>query len=192
MQCYYDVILSGFGGQGILLAGDVLAHAAMLEGKHVTWMPSYGVEMRGGAASCTVIVSSERIGSPFAEEPCCLFSMSKPSLFKFQDRVQKGGLILINTSFVEPSLVTRKDVQKICIPASDIAYQEVGEYKMANMVMLGTLIGVSGVVSLEQTEAAMEELFGGSKKTTLPKMIKAVRCGHKIRGGALLYNKSGE
>lgn len=176
---YYDVVLSGFGGQGILLAGDVLAQAAMLESKHVTWMPSYGVEMRGGSANCTVIVSTEQIGSPFAEEPSCLFSMSKPSLIKFQYRVKKGGLIIINTSFVDESLVTRDDVEKICFPASELAYQEVGEYKMANIVMLGALINASGAVSLEKTEAAMEEIFSGKKKKALPQMIKAVRCGYK-------------
>ncbi len=176
---YYDVVLSGFGGQGILLAGDVLAQAAMLDGKHVTWMPSYGVEMRGGAASCTVVVSAERIGSPFADEPCCLFSMSKPSLFKFQDKVKKGGLLIVNTSFVDADLVTRKDVDKICFPASEIAYQEVGEYKMANMVMLGALIRAGAVMSLEKTEAAMREIFGGSKKKALPGMLKAVRCGYQ-------------
>ncbi|HAP32635.1 MAG TPA: 2-oxoacid:ferredoxin oxidoreductase subunit gamma [Firmicutes bacterium] len=175
---YYDVVFSGFGGQGILLAGDLLAHAAMLEEKHVTWMPSYGAEMRGGAANCTVVVSSERIGSPFADTPCCLYAMSKPSLFKFHDRVKKGGLILVNTSFVEASLITRRDVQKICIPASEIAYQEVGEYKMANIIMLGILISVSGVVSLEKTEAAMADLFTGSKKAALPGMIQAVRAGY--------------
>ena len=174
---YYDVVLSGFGGQGILLAGDVLAQAAMLESKHVTWMHSYGVEMRGGAANCTVVVSSERIGSPFAEEPCCLFSMSRPSLFKFQDKVKKGGLLIVNTSFVEDVLVTRNDVNKICFPASEIAYQEVGEYKMANMVMLGALIRSSNVVSLEKAESAMEEIFSGSRKKALPRMLEAVRCG---------------
>lgn len=175
----YDVILSGFGGQGILLAGDILAQAAMLEAKHVTWMPSYGVEMRGGAASCTVVVSSERIGSPFAEEPNCLFSMSKPSLFKFQEKVKKGGLLIVNTSFVDAELVTRKDVVKLCFPASEIAYQEVGDYRMANMVMLGALIGAGAVVSLEKTEAAMEEIFGEIKKKALPQMVQAVRCGHQ-------------
>lgn len=175
----YDVILSGFGGQGILLAGDILAQAAMLEAKHVTWMPSYGVEMRGGAASCTVVVSSERIGSPFAEEPNCLFSMSKPSLFKFQEKVKKGGLLIVNTSFVDADLVTRKDVVKLCFPASEIAYQEVGDYRMANMVMLGALIGAGAVVSLEKTEAAMEEIFGEIKKKALPQMVQAVRCGHQ-------------
>jgi 2-oxoglutarate ferredoxin oxidoreductase subunit gamma len=175
---HYDVVFSGFGGQGILLAGDLLAHAAMLEEKHVTWMPSYGAEMRGGAANCTVVVSSERIGSPFADTPCCLYAMSKPSLFKFHDRVKKGGLILVNTSFVEPSLITRRDVQKICIPASEIAYQEVGEYKMANIIMLGILISVSGVVSLDKTEAAMADLFTNSKKAALPSMIQAVRAGY--------------
>jgi len=176
---YYDVVFSGFGGQGILLAGDVLAHAAMLESKHVTWMPSYGVEMRGGAASCTVVISSERIGSPFAEAPCCLFCMSKPSLFKYQDKVKEGGLLIVNTSFVEASLVTRKDVTKICLPASEIAHQKVGEHKMANMVMLGMLIKACKVVGMEKTEAAMEEIFSGSKKKALPRMIRAVRCGYE-------------
>lgn len=173
---YYDVIFSGFGGQGILLAGDVLAYAAMLESKHVTWMPSYGVEMRGGAASCTVVISSERIGSPFAEEPCSLFCMSKPSLFKYQDRVKKGGLLIVNTSFVEASLITREDVEKICVPASEIAYQEVGEHKMANMVMLGLLIKAGKMVGLEKAEEALKELFG--RKKVFPQMVSAVRCGY--------------
>ncbi len=179
---YYDLIFSGFGGQGILLAGEVLAHAAMLEAKQVTWMPAYGVEMRGGAANCTVVISSERIGSPFAEEPCCVFSMSKPSLFKYQGRIKKGGLLLINTSFVDPALITRDDLESICIPASEIAYQEVGEHKMANMVMLGTLVRASAVVSLGKVEEAMEEIFSGSKQKALPQMLRALRCGYAWQG----------
>ncbi len=176
---YYDVVFSGFGGQGILLAGDILSYAAMLENKQVTWMPSYGVEMRGGAASCTVVISSERIGSPFAENPCCLFCMSKPSLLKYQDRIKKGGLLIVNTSFVEESLVTRDDVTKICLPASEIAYQKAGEHKMANIVMLGMLIKAGKMVSLEKTEAAMEGMFSGSKQKTLPQMVRALRCGYE-------------
>lgn len=175
---YYDVVFSGFGGQGILLAGEVLAHAAMLDAQQVTWMPAYGAEMRGGAANCTVVVSSERIGSPFAEEPYCVFSMSKPSLFKYQPRIKKDGMLLVNTSFVDPALITREDVHKICMPASELAYQEVGEHKMANMVMLGALVKASGVVSLEKLEAAMAEIFSGSKQKSLPQMLTAVRCGY--------------
>lgn len=176
---YYDIIFSGFGGQGILLAGDLLAQAAMLEEKHVTWMPSYGVEMRGGAASCTVVVSNEEIGSPFADEPFCLFSMSKPSLLKYQAKIKSGGLLIINTSFVDTGLVNRDDVKNICFPASELAYQEVGEHKMANMVMLGALIRISGIVSLEKMELAMAEMFSGRKEKALPQVLEAVRCGYR-------------
>ncbi len=174
---YYDIILSGFGGQGILLTGDLLASAAMLEDKHVTWMPSYGVEMRGGAASCTVVVSSTRIGSPISEKIQGLISMSKPSLLKYQGRIRSGGLLVLNTSFADPDLVEREDITKICLPASEIAYQEVGEYKMANMVVLGAFAAHSGVVSLEKLEEAAEVLLTGRKKKLVPVVKKALNCG---------------
>lgn len=120
---YYDVVLSGFGGQGVLLMGDILAQAAMLENRHVTWLPSYGVEMRGGAASCTVVISSQKIGSPIAESPHGLIAMSRPALLKFQDKIKSGGLLVVNTSFVQPEMIVRDDLKIICLPASEISCQ---------------------------------------------------------------------
>ncbi len=174
---YYDVILSGFGGQGILLIGDLLAHAAMLEGLHVTWMPSYGVEMRGGAANCTVVISSEKIGSPITDEPCGLIAMSNPSLLKFQGKVKKEGLMVVNTSLVDSQLIERGDLGTVPLPANEIAYQEVGEHKMANIVMLGAFLAGSGVVSMEKVEETVDSFFEGGKRKNIPLMVKALRRG---------------
>ncbi len=174
---YYDVILSGFGGQGILLIGDILAQAAMMEDKHVTWMPAYGVEMRGGTANCTVVISSETIGSPITDEPQGLVCMSKPSLIKFQERIKKDGLLIVNTSFVDEELVTRKDLEKICLSASELAFQEVGQHKMANMVVLGAFLAASEVVKIQTVEEALGELFQGEKEKLIPSMIQALKCG---------------
>ncbi len=176
---YYDVILSGFGGQGVLLMGDILAQAAMLENRQVTWMPSYGVEMRGGAASCTVVISSKKIGSPLAEEPCGLIAMSKPSLLKFQDKIKSGGLLIVNTSFVEPEMITREDLKKICLPASEISYREVGDYKMANAVLLGAFVSFSRVVTLRRVEEALDVFFREEKQKLLPLMLKALQRGSR-------------
>ncbi len=178
---YYDVILSGFGGQGILLIGDILAQAAMMEDRHVTWMPAYGVEMRGGAANCTVVISSETIGSPLADRPCGLVSMSKPSLLKFQDKIKKDGLLVVNTSFVEEDLLTRDDLETICLPASELAFQEVGQHKMANMVVLGAFLAASNVVDSKTVEAALESLFQEEKQKLIPPMIQALHCGINYR-----------
>lgn len=174
---YYDVILSGFGGQGILLIGDILAHAAMLEDKHVTWMPSYGVEMRGGAANCTVVISSETIGSPITDQPQGVICMSKPSLLKFQEKIKNDGLLVVNTSFVDEGLVTRNDLETVCLPASEMAFQDVGQHKMANMVVLGAFLAASGVVTPQTVEAALGELFQGEKEKLISPMVKALHCG---------------
>ncbi len=178
---YYDVILSGFGGQGILLIGDILAQAAMLEEKNVTWMPAYGVEMRGGAANCTVVISSEKIGSPIADRPCGLVCMSKPSLLKFQDRIQEGGLLVVNTSFVQEELLTRNDIETVCLPASELAFQEAGQHKMANMVVLGAFLAASDVVSAQKVEESLVELFQGEKEKFIAPMIQALHCGIKYQ-----------
>jgi 2-oxoglutarate ferredoxin oxidoreductase subunit gamma len=180
---YFDVILSGFGGQGVLLMGDILAYAAMLEKKCVTWMPSYGVEMRGGAANCTVVISSEKIGSPLTDEPHGLIAMSKPALLKFQDKVKKEGVLLVNTSFVDEAMITRNDVKTVTLPANEIAQQQVGEHKMANMIILGTFLAHSNVVSLAKVEEALNHLFKGEKQKYVPTMVKALHYGHNFSGG---------
>jgi 2-oxoglutarate ferredoxin oxidoreductase subunit gamma len=147
----YDVIMSGFGGQGVLLIGELLAYAAMREDRHVTWMPAYGVEMRGGTANCTVIISDRKIGSPLSAAPAALIAMSNPGLVKFHGRVRPGGLLVINSSLADAGSVARKDVEVLALPASEIAAEELNDPKSANMVVLGAFITKSGAVSFEKT-----------------------------------------
>lgn len=132
-----EVIISGFGGQGTLYAGQVYAYAGMDEGKHVTWIPSYGPEMRGGTANCTVVISDEEIGSPSALHPRAVIALNLPSLDKYEQMVAPGGFLIVNESMVnrEP---TRTDIHWLMIPANNIA-RELGNERVANMVLLGTL-----------------------------------------------------
>lgn len=174
MNVFYDVIMSGFGGQGVLLIGDLLAFTAMRLGKHVTWMPSYGVEMRGGAANCTVVISDKRIGSPLSEEPAALIAMSGPGLEKFQSRVKPGGLLVLNTSLASESDVSRNDLEVVGLAANEIA-MELGYPKNANMVMLGAFLVKSQVVPFEAVLEALpafippkrQELVDGLSKSLL-------------------------
>ena len=159
------VIFAGFGGQGILLAGKVLARAGMNRGLEVTWLPSYGPEMRGGTANCTVVVADSPIGSPVVDNPDALVAMNGPSLDRFEPRVAKGGVIVVNSSLVKRD-VERADVRAIPIPANDIA-AELGNPRVINMVALGALVRALDVVSLEDIEAAMEEELRGKGRDEL-------------------------
>jgi 2-oxoglutarate ferredoxin oxidoreductase subunit gamma len=150
----YDVIMSGFGGQGVLLIGDLLAYVAMHEGKQVTWMPAYGVEMRGGAANCTVVISDKKIGAPISEAPSALIAMSTPGLLRFQERLRPGALLVLNSSLVDPCKVEPPNVELLAIPANEIA-GDLEDHKNANMVVLGAFIAKSGVVSFEKTLEAL-------------------------------------
>lgn len=132
-----EVIISGFGGQGTLYAGQVYAYAGMDEGKHVTWIPSYGPEMRGGTANCTVVISDEEIGSPSALHPRAIIALNLPSLDKYEPLVAPGGFLIVNESMVNRQ-PTRTDIHWLMIPANDIA-RELGNERVANMVLLGAL-----------------------------------------------------
>ncbi|MEW5947554.1 MAG: 2-oxoacid:acceptor oxidoreductase family protein, partial [bacterium] len=143
-----DVIIAGFGGQGVLLIGDLLALTAMNEGRNVTWMPSYGVEMRGGTANCTVVVSSERIGSPITGAPCSVIAMNPPSLAKYEPMIEPGGLLVANRSFIRPEDSSRDDIDRIFVPTSEIAF-EIGDGRLASMVALGAFIEKTSVILLE-------------------------------------------
>lgn len=147
------VIFAGFGGQGILLAGKVLARAGMDQGLEVTWLPSYGPEMRGGTANCTVVLADQPIGSPIVDAPRALVAMNLPSLDRFEPRVAAEGLIVYNSSLI-PRDPKREDVQGIPVPVNDIA-RELGNARVINMVALGALVRASGVVPLEAVVAAM-------------------------------------
>jgi 2-oxoglutarate ferredoxin oxidoreductase subunit gamma len=155
------VVFSGFGGQGVLSMGTTLANTAMLEGKHVTYMPSYGVEVRGGTANCTVVVADEEIASPVASEPEFVVAMNQPSFIRFQSILQSGGLLLANSSMVNTE-AARRDIEIISIPTSELA-ESLGSIKVANMVMLGALIRASGMISFEFMVKHLSEILGEGK-----------------------------
>src|SRR4030043_84200 len=139
-------IFAGFGGQGVLSMGLNLAQAAMLEGKNVTYLPAYGVEVRGGTANCTVAISDEEIASPVASAPEFLVAMNKPSLLRFQNQIESGGVIFINSTLVEIE-IGRGDIEVVRVAAGEIA-EKLGNPKSANMVMLGAFVKKSNIVSV--------------------------------------------
>lgn len=156
------IIVAGFGGQGVLSLGQFIAYAAMYEGKGVTWFPSYGPEMRGGTASCSVCVADGEVASPVIAHPDVLIAMNKPSLDKFVDKVKKGGVILINSSLITDK-VTRTDVTVSYVDANAIAL-EAGNAKTANIVMLGAFIKLSPLVAKEQAIVSIEKIFAEKPK----------------------------
>ena len=172
------IIISGFGGQGIMLMGRLLAYAGMLEGKNVAWMPSYGPEMRGGTANCTVLISEEEIGSPIVSHPKTLIAMNQPSLDKFEPNVNEDGLIILNDSLIDRE-VSRNDVNVIKIPADDIA-DKLGNSRAANMVVLGAYVEKSGIVKLETIFKALEKALAGRNKRLLELNKEALKQGAEL------------
>ena len=172
------MIISGFGGQGIMLMGRLLAYAAMLEGKNVAWMPSYGPEMRGGTANCTVLISEEEIGSPIVSHPKTLIAMNQPSLDKFEPNVNEDGVIILNDSLIERKL-SRNDVNVIRIPADDIA-DKLGNSRAANMVVLGAYVKKSGVVKMETIFKALEKALTGRNQKLMDINKKALKQGAEL------------
>lgn len=170
-----EVIVSGFGGQGVLFVGQLLAYTGMDEGKEVTWIPSYGPEMRGGTANCTVVISDEEIGSPFVKNPTAVIAMNLPSLDKYEPLVEPGGVLVVNTSMVNRK-VEREDITVVSIPGNDIA-EEIGSGRSANMVMLGALLGNMNLLSLEAIERALEGHMPERHKKFLPANKEALRKG---------------
>ena len=154
-------LIAGFGGQGVLLIGQLLAKAAMHEGMNVSWMPSYGPEMRGGEANCAVVISDEPIGSPLVTEIPIAVIMNKPSMIKFTPAMEKGGVMLYNSSLIDIT-PDRDDITAIPVDCNAIA-EELGNARTANMVMLGALVEVSKVVPVEMVYKIMEKTFSGRK-----------------------------
>ena len=159
-------LIAGFGGQGVLLIGQLIAKAAMLEGNEVSWMPIYGPEMRGGEANCAVVVSDEQIGSPLVSEPPVLVVMNKPSLTKFMPKMPCNGTLLYNSSLIE-GVEVRADIQAIPVPCNEIA-ERLGNERVANMVMLGAIIRASGVVSLDIMDRVLAKTMTGKKAALIP------------------------
>jgi 2-oxoglutarate ferredoxin oxidoreductase subunit gamma len=170
-----DITIAGFGGQGVLFAGQLLAYAAMDEGKEVTWIPSYGPEMRGGTANCTVVISDEEIGSPIVRNPQALIAMNLPSLDKYEPFVKKGGLVVINSSIINRP-VMRTDIKFVQVPGNDIA-ERIGNRRMTNMVLLGALLANLDVLSLEAIDKALKEHLPERHHKLLPLNYQALREG---------------
>jgi len=173
-----EIIIAGFGGQGILLMGRLIAHAGMLEGKNVAWMPSYGPEMRGGTANCTVIISSEEVASPVVSNPITLIAMNQASLDKFEPLVEKEGIIILNKSLISRD-VNRDDLEVIKVSANDIA-NELGNLRVANMVVLGSYIAKRRTVKMETIVMVLEETLGEKSEKMIALNKEALKRGEKI------------
>jgi 2-oxoglutarate ferredoxin oxidoreductase subunit gamma len=173
-----EVIISGFGGQGTLFAGQLLAHAAMNQGFHVTWIPSYGPEMRGGKARCTVIISEDEIGSPLIRRPSAAIVLNIPSMDGFEPAIKPGGVLVVNSSLV-PRQSERADIRAYYVPASDMA-TELGNIRLANVICLGALIQVTGVVPLKTVEQALDDHLPQRHRQLLGLNKKALREGSTL------------
>lgn len=169
------IIFSGFGGQGVLMMGYVLAFAGMNEDKHVTFLPSYGAEVRGGTANCTVVVSDEEIASPIASSPEYVVAMNYPSMVKYQNTVKAGGTMFLNSDLIteDPS---REDVTLCKAPVNSLAH-DMGADRSLNMVMLGIVAAKTGIVSKEALMLAIEKVLQGKKKSLIEMNQKALEAG---------------
>ncbi len=171
----YETIMAGFGGQGLLFSGKVLAHAALIEGKELSWLPSYGPEMRGGTCNCSVIVSDDPVGSPIIAHPNVLMVMNEPSLDKFEGAVAPGGTVFVDSSLIERK-VRRADVQAVYIPATQMA-KDMQAVSLANMIILGAIVEKIGCVRGETLAQAIRETISARKAALLDLNLKAVETG---------------
>lgn len=174
-----SIIISGFGGQGALFAGQVLAYTGMDAGLHVTWIPSYGPEMRGGTAHCTVILSDEPIGSPLVSRPTVAIVMNRPSMDRYEPLVQPDGLLVVNRSLVDRP-ATRADIRVIGVPANDVA-DELGDKRLANIVLLGAMLAATELFPLESIQKTLERHLPERHRHLLDANFQALK-----RGAALL------
>jgi 2-oxoglutarate ferredoxin oxidoreductase subunit gamma len=175
---FQDVMIAGFGGQGILLVGKLLAHAGMMEGKQVTWFPSYGAEIRGRTANCTVIIADREIGSPLVQNPAAMLIMNEASYKKFEPRIHPSGDLFLNTSLVHLP-PDRRDINRIEVPANLIA-EELGDIRIANMVMLGAFLRKTGVATLGSILDALKAILPFHRQGLLSLNEKALRCGGDV------------
>lgn len=173
-----ETLFAGFGGQGILFAAQVLAHAAMIDGKRVAWVPSYGPEMRGGTASATVIISNEEIGTLVGGVPSAALIMNGPSLDKYEALICPGGFLVVNSSLVHRP-PERGDIEVVEVEANDVAVQ-LGNERLANVVALGVLVGVTGLVPEAMVVAALRKTLSGPKAHLLAANETALARGIKI------------
>jgi len=175
-----EIIIAGFGGQGVLFAGTLLAQAAVEEGKQTTWFPAYGAEVRGGTANSTVIISDNEIGSPMVGSPSALIVLNEQSRCKFLPRVKKGAVVLVNSSLCEKNMDCF-GTAPVYVPASEIADKQLGDGRVTNLVMIGAFLKASGALKLRSAQDACEKLLKAK-----PKLIevnkKALELGFNYKG----------
>ncbi|MBC9782908.1 2-oxoacid:acceptor oxidoreductase family protein [Heliobacterium chlorum] len=171
----HRMIFAGFGGQGVMLMGQLVAYAGMLEGKHVAWIPSYGPEMRGGTANCAVTVSDKPIASPIVYEPTAAIVLNQPSLEKFAPQLTPGGQLLINSSLIS-GISSRADINQVCLKANDLANQ-LGNLKVANMFLLGALIGLTEFIHIESVIEALKKVLPPHRHNLLEVNRQALQKG---------------
>lgn len=173
----FEFTTAGFGGQGILYMGDLLAEAALREGRNATFLPTYGAAMRGGTANCLVMISDEEIGSMALDEPNAAVLMNQPSLDKFQGVVRKDGLIVANASITDPASLKRTDLRAVWIPATQISKDVVGTERSANIVALGAFLKAEPIVKVSTIEAIFHEGAQGKRAAMVEKNLAALRAG---------------
>ena len=183
-----EIIIAGFGGQGIMVMGRLLAHAGMVEGRNVSWIPSYGPEMRGGTANCCVVISSDPIGSPVVAEPDTVIAMNRPSLEKFAPSIRPSGLLIYNSSLID-IVPERQDITAIAVRASGIA-SELGDVRAANMVALGAYLRARGVVSREAVVDSIRAVMPKLSQSLIDLNVKALDKGMDIAGDQLMISES--
>jgi 2-oxoglutarate ferredoxin oxidoreductase subunit gamma len=172
-----EIIIAGFGGQGVLFGGQVLAYAAMDTGKDVTWIPSYGPEMRGGTANCTIIIADEEIGSPLVKNPLLAIALNLPSFDKYEEILAIGGTLIVNQSMVDRG-AKRADINIILVPCNEIA-EELGDKKLMNMVAVGALLTALPEIAVRDIEKALEAHLPARHKHLLPKNYEALKRGYE-------------
>lgn len=172
----HDVFMAGFGGQGILLIGNLLAYAGILEGKNVSYFPAYGVEKRGGAATCTVVVSDEEVGSPVIGNPGAGLLLNPLSMEKYFDRIRPAGFCLVNSSLVEDVGESRDDIDVLYIPVNEMAL-EIGDARLANMITIGAYAEKTGVVRLDSLKSALREVLPERNHRFIPLNHQAIDRG---------------
>lgn len=175
----FAIIIAGFGGQGLLFAGKVLAYAGLIEGRQLSWLPSYGPEMRGGTANCNVILSDEPIGSPIVEHPNVLMVMNNPSLDKYEAALQPGGTAFVDATLIGRTL-TRTDVNAVYVPSTQMAI-DMGAPGLANMVLLGALVEKTGCARFESVEAALHKVVPARKANLFDVNMQALQAGREYR-----------
>ena len=175
-----QILIAGFGGQGVLFAGKFLAYKGLLEEKQISWLPSYGPEMRGGTANCSIIISDDPVGSPIVSKPDALIVMNLPSLDKYENAVVPGGKVFVDSTLIGRK-VARTDIDAYYIPATKMA-AEAGIPTLANMIILGKMIKETGAVSFENLEAAMKKVVSAKRAELLEINLKALATGYNYEG----------